>query len=69
MIKVIIELISNVFGAIKNIAGFGQQRDAEKNTVDQRTNAEAAQIQADRDRARKAINSGDDDDLSKQVAP
>jgi hypothetical protein len=69
VITAIFQFISNLFGATGKVAGAVQQRDAEKNTVDQRTNAEAAQIQADRDRARKAINSGDDDDLSKQVAP
>lgn len=69
MITGIIQFFANLFGATAKVAGAVQQRDAEKNTVDQRSNAEAEQIQADRDRARKAINSGDDDDLSKQVAP
>ena len=61
--------LSNLFGATKAVSEEVTQRDAEKNTADQRSNAEAAQIQADKDKARAEIAAGDDDALDKEVAP
>lgn len=66
---VVLEIISNGLKAVAAIFGYGQQRDAEKNTTDQRSNAEAAQIQTDKDTARAEIASGDDAALEKDVAP
>ncbi len=64
-----LDIISNIFGAIKNAFGFATQRDAEKNTADQRSNAEAAQIQADKDKAAADIANKDQSNLIKDVAP
>lgn len=69
MLRVIFEFLSNLFGFGKAASTEIAQRDAEKNTADQRANAEAAQIQADRDRARKEIAEGNSAGVDKDVSP
>lgn len=61
--------ISEVFGAIKAAFGFASARSDLKNTADQRANAEAAQIQADKDKAAADIANKDQTALIKDVAP
>lgn len=63
------EFLSNLFGATKAVSEEVTQRDAEKNTPDQRSNAEAAQVQADREEARSDINATDQKKLDEDVAP
>lgn len=65
-----------IFSAIAKFFGFGEamseevtQRDAENNTIAQRSNAEAAQVQADKEKARKDIKNPDQTDLMKDIAP
>jgi hypothetical protein len=65
----IFSFLSNLFGFGKAVSEEVTQRDAEHNTVDQRTNAEAAQIQADKDRAAREIADADQTNLDRDVAP
>jgi len=61
--------LSNLFGATKAVSEEVTQRDAELNTADQRTNAEAAQVQKDKDKAAADIANPDQTNLDKDVAP
>ena len=61
--------LSNLFGATKAVSEEVTQRDAELNTTDQRTNAEAAQVQKDKDKAAADIANPDQTNLDKDVAP
>ena len=47
----IIESLGNAFKAVAAIFGWGQQRDGEKNTAAQQSNAEAATVNADKAKA------------------
>ena len=61
--------LRNLFGATKAVSEEVTQRDAELNTADQRTNAEAAQVQKDKDKAAADIANPDQTNLDKDVAP
>ena len=61
--------LSNLFGATKAVSEEVTQRDSELNTADQRTNAEAAQVQKDKDKAAADIANPDQTNLDKDVAP
>ena len=70
------KLVAVIFAFLKELFGFGAavstevaQRDGELNTADERSNAEAAQVQADKDKARAEIAKGDDAALGRDVAP
>lgn len=69
MLKVVFTFLANLFGFGKAVSEEVTQRDAENNTVDQRSNAEAAQIQADKNAAVTDINNPDQSQLDKDVAP
>lgn len=57
------------FGMTQAVSTEVTQRDAELNTAAERSNAEAAQIQADRDRAAAEIAAPDQTALDRDVAP
>lgn len=63
------EGIANLFRAIAAGFEWRRQREEQQNTPDQRSNAEAEQIQADRDRARREIAARDSSALERDVAP
>lgn len=62
-------LLTSIFQAIAGVFGFAKQRSEVKNTPDQRANAEAAQIQADKEKARADIAAKDQSALNRDVAP
>lgn len=64
----IIEAVGGFLKAVAAVFGYRQQRDAEQNTPDQRSNAEAEQIQKDRDEIRKDIREGDPAKLDKDFS-
>lgn len=55
--------------AAGKIADAIKERNEQVNTVDQRSNAEAAQIQADKDKVRKDIAENNQDALDKDMSP
>ena len=65
----IFAFLSNLFGFGKAVSEEVTQRDAEVNTTDERANAEAAQIQKDKDKAAADIANPDQTNLDKDVAP
>lgn len=58
-----------LFGMTQAVSTEVTQRDAELNTAAERSNAEAAQIQTDRDRAAAEIAAKDQTALDRDVAP
>ena len=65
----VLDLISNAFGAVKEFFGWTGKRSDLNNTPSQQSNAEAAQIQKDRDKAAADIANPDQTDLGKDLAP
>ena len=62
-------IIGDTFKAIAAVFGFAKTKTDLNNTPKMEANAEAAQIQADRDKARKDMASEDQEQLNKDVAP
>lgn len=58
---------NNFFGATKAVSTEVTQRDAEKNTVQQRSNAQAADMQKLRDESARAINSPDQTEIDRMT--
>ena len=65
----IIAAIGNGFKAVASFFGWRTQRDALENSPAQQSNAEAAQVQADRDKAARDIANPDQAQLDKDVSP
>lgn len=61
--------IGDTFKAIAALFGFAKTKTELNNSVKMQANAEAEQIQKDRDKARADIASEDQEQLNKDVAP
>lgn len=61
--------VEKVADAVGKVADVVKQRSDQLNTPDQRSNEEAAQVAADRDKIRKDIARGDQDELAKDMSP
>lgn len=64
----IIEAIGNLFGAIKSVFGFAEQRETEKNAPDVQAAAAAQNEQNAQDKTRAAIAGGDIDEERRELA-
>ena len=65
----LVALIGNAFKALAAFCGWGKQRDAEMNTPQQQSNAQAQQIQKDRDKAATDIKNPNQTNLDRDIAP
>jgi hypothetical protein len=64
----ILEMLSNAFGAIKEVFGFVRQKDAEKNAPEIVQAKKAADEAAALDKTREALAKKDLDELRKEAA-
>ena len=61
-------MLSNAFGAIKEVFGFARQRDAEKNSPEMVQAKEAKDEVSAVDKTREALAKGDIDELRKEAS-
>ncbi len=60
--------ISNILKTAAAVTGWGQQRSADKNTAEMKTNKDAAVREDIRTAATDAVATGDDNAIKKQLA-
>lgn len=61
--------LTALFQAVAGVFGFAKSRSDANNTPNQRANAEAQQIQADKEKARADIENADQRKLNEDVSP